>query len=291
MLDFHLHVWPHHPGTPVPTFAQLEKYCEKARSQGIDQIAITEHCHRFTRTVNEVMAHWARPRGGRVSEATDRILAAESGGDLDDYVSALVDAQDRGLPLLVGLEVDYWPGTVEPMRDLLAEYPFDILLGSVHWIDDWLFDAYETAAFAQEWNERDVDDVYARYVDSITELATSGLVDVLAHLDVIKVGGHRPSRPAEHQDRLLRAVIDSGVVVEFSSAGLRKPIGETYPAIDALRELAAAGVGFTTASDAHVVDQIGMSYDRLRSMLAEVGVTELVSFRRRERIAHQLVLD
>ena len=196
-------MWPHHPGTPVPTFAQLEKYCEKARSQGIDQIAITEHCHRFTRTVNEVMAHWARPRGGRVSEATDRILAAESGGDL----------------------------------------------------------------------------------------ATSGLVDVLAHLDVIKVGGHRPSRPAEHQDRLLRAVIDSGVVVEFSSAGLRKPIGETYPAIDALRELAAAGVGFTTASDAHVVDQIGMSYDRLRSMLAEVGVTELVSFRRRERIAHQLVLD
>lgn len=288
MLDHHLHVWPHEPGTPTPTFEFLERYCEAAAAHGIEQIAITEHSHRFTRILEEVFPHWERGRSGDLVDATAHVLDVEGGGDLDAYVGALVDAQDRGLPLLVGMEVDHLPGTRDAMSAVLAEYPFDILLGSVHWLDAWLFDDYGTPAFARQWEIRDVDDVYRAYVDAVIELARSNTVDVLAHLDVIKVAGHLPARPTEHEDRLVDALVDAGVVVEFSSAGYRKPADDTYPSARLLRRLVAGGVELTTSSDGHILEHIGHSFDRLREELDAIGVTTLTTFDRRRRVARPI---
>jgi len=285
MLDHHLHVWPHEPGTPTPTFETLERYCEAAAARGIEQIAITEHSHRFTRILDEVFPHWERPLAGDLAEATAHVLAVERGGDLDAYVGALVDAQQRGLPLLVGMEVDHLPGTTDAMAAVMADYPFDILLGSVHWLDAWLFDDYGTPAFARQWESRDVDAVYADYIDAIIELARSGTVDVLAHLDVIKVAGHLPTRPSEHEDRLVEALTATDMVIEFSSAGFRKPANDTYPNIGLLRRLIDKGLRLTTSSDGHIVDHIGHSFDVLRRHLDEAGVTTLTTFDRRQPIS------
>jgi len=283
MFDFHLHVWPHSDGTPAPTFDQLEQYCEAAATKGIDCIAITEHCTRFTAVADKVLPHWNRARQGPLADATDHSLAAESGGDLDAYVEALVDAQHRGLPLLVGLEVDYLPGAMDAMNTLLGEYPFDVLLGSVHWLDAWLFDSYGTKAFADHWSEHDPDEVYESYVDAVIELARSGSVDVLAHLDVIGVVGHQFNRLDEHHARLAKAVADSGLSVEISSAGWRKPVDSTYPAPDLLDRLVANGTTFTTASDGHRVEDIGYRFDDLQAELDRAGVDHLATFHRRCR--------
>ncbi len=129
-------------------------------------------------------------------------IEVESGGDLDAYVAALVDAQDRGLPLLIGIEVDRIPGAIEPMAQLLDDYPFDVRLGSVHWLGSWLIDDYGNPSFAREWATRSTDDVWRQYIDAIDELAMSGMVDVLAHLDVVKVAGRRPDDVTAHEDRL-----------------------------------------------------------------------------------------
>lgn len=287
MLDLHLHVWPHQPGTPTPTFQQLESYCERATEKGISQIAITEHSHRFDRLISEVIPHWNRPTIGPVADATAHVLQAESGGDLDAYVTALLDAQHAGLPILVGLEVDYLPGAMPAMAEVLAEYPFDILLGSVHWLDDWLFDAYDTAAFAAVWEERQIDDVYAQYVDAVLDMATTGVVDVLAHLDVIKVAGNRSPNQKLHEQRLVDGLADNKIAIEFSSAGLRKPADDTYPGASLLDALVRSGADLTTASDGHTVDQIGLGFDRLGRELDKRGITELVTFDRRNPIVHQ----
>lgn len=288
MLDLHVHVWPHTPGTPTPTLDQLARYCERAERVGVTQIAITEHSHRFGRILDGVIPHWDRPLRGPVAEATARVLETEGRADLDDYVAALTAAQEAGLPLLVGLEVDYLPGAVEAMRAVIDEYPFDVLLGSVHWLDEWLFDAYDNEAFAGRWVERDVDDVFAQYVDHVLALVESGIADVLAHVDVIKVAGHVAGRLEEHEARLVDGLADAGVVVELSSAGLRKPVADTYPSANLLDELLAAGVGLTTASDAHTVGQVGSGFDVLRRELRAREVTELTTFRRRERRPYPL---
>lgn len=266
-----------------PSLALLEQYCERAHLLGVTQVAVTEHSHRFTRIQTDVFPHWNRQRLGEVAEATDRVLSVEGGADLDGYVEALLDAQDRGLPILIGLEVDHLPGTAEAMAQVLTEYPFDVLLGSVHWLDDWLFDAYGIPAFAQRWRERPVDEVYSEYADAVTDLIHTGLVDVLAHIDVIKVAGHRPDQPERHEDRLFNAIVEGGVAVEFSSAGLRKEAQETYPSTRLLQRLVHAQVPITTASDAHNVDQIAQDFDKLRTSLTHLDITDIAAFRRRTR--------
>jgi histidinol-phosphatase (PHP family) len=266
---------------------QLESYCETAAARGISQIAITEHSHRFTRISDRVLPEWRRPTTGVVAEATDHVLAVEGGADLDAYVAALLAGQDAGLPLLVGLEVDFLPGAMPAMAEVLGDYPFDVLLGSVHWLDEWLFDAYGTDAFAAQWQERDTDTVFAQYVDSVLELARTGIVDVLAHLDVIKVAGHKAPRLREHEARLVTGLSDADVVVEFSSAGLREPVvADTYPSRQLLDALLDVGIGLTTASDAHDVDQIGLGFEVLTDALDARGVDQLTTFRRREKHAH-----
>lgn len=283
MIDLHTHLWPHEPGVELPTYDDLAWHCEQAAQVGIEQIAVTEHCHRFVEVAHLARAYWERGASPVLRAATDRVWEVEGGARLDDYVQLLVDAQARGLPLLVGLEVDHLPGMNDALAGLLRGYPFDVLLGSVHWIDDWLFDAYDDAVFAAEWDRRPADAVWEAYVDAVVELLGVGAVDVVAHVDVVKVAGRRPSDPARHERRLCEAIAASGVAVEVSSAGLRKPAGELYPSPSLLAMLHEAGVALTTASDAHRREQLGAGFGVLASALREIGVTEVTTFDRRVR--------
>ncbi len=282
MLDLHTHVWPHQPGTPTPTYEQLAHICDVAGAAGVTEVAITEHSHRFERIREDVLALWRHDNDDALAAATRQVLDAEGGADLDAYVDVLVDAQSRGLPLLVGIEVDRIPGTLEAMATVLDEYPFDIRLGSVHWLGSWLFDDYGTPTFAREWERRETSAVWTAYVDAIEELASSGMVDVLAHVDVVKVAGHRPDDIDAHEARLAAVVASSGLVVEVSSAGWRKPVDEMYPSPRLLDRFVEAGVRFTTASDAHRPEHLAWEYRRLGAELTRRGVTELTSFDRRQ---------
>jgi histidinol-phosphatase (PHP family) len=119
----------------------------------------------------------------------------------------------------------------------------------------------------------------------VIELARSGLVDVLAHVDVVKVTGRRPDGLAAFEARLCAGIASTGVVVEVSSAGLRKPAHELYPSLGLLGLLHEAGVAFTTASDAHGIDQLGVDLDTVRIELDRIGVETLATFVGRERVS------
>ncbi len=73
----------------------------------------------------------------------------------------------------------------------------DFVLGSVHYLerDDQMFDS--VPAGAEQFAGRDIDEIYADYFRRVREMAASGLVDCLAHLDLIKIHGHRPKAEIE----------------------------------------------------------------------------------------------
>ena len=80
----------------------------------------------------------------------------------------------------------------------------------------------------------DADEVWRRYFEALAECARSGLFDILAHPDLVKVwGGARPlpeRDPRHFYEPAVEAIAESGIAVEVSTAGLRKPVGEMYPA-------------------------------------------------------------
>jgi histidinol-phosphatase (PHP family) len=281
VIDLHTHLWRHERGTPLPTYDDLARACEHAASVGVEQLAITEHCHRFEEVAAAALPAWHRPGTPALEAAVARVWQEEGGAHLEPYVALLADAQVRGLPVLVGLEVDHLPGADTAVAEVLAPYPFDLLLGSVHWLGPWLFDAYGDPVFAAEWERRPVGDVWDAYGDAVVEMAASGLIDVVAHVDVIKVAGHRPANRTTWEDRIATALAGAGVAVEVSSAGWRKPADEPYPSATLLARLHAAQVPFTTASDAHEVNRIGDRFADLREVLRATGVDALTTFERR----------
>jgi len=285
VLDYHLHLWPHGTRASQPTLEQLAAYCERAAQAGVTEIALTEHLYRFRQADAALRGWW--------DDEPDLALRAQMKGywddhvsaDLDDYVEAVLEAKAAGLPVLLGLEVDHYAGRMDEVARLLAGYPFDVLLGSVHWIGAWGLDILEDPVVLAEWDNRSIESTWDGYTDALEELAGSGVCDVLAHPDLPKVSGRRPAVPDEWYERMAEAAASSGMAAEVSSAGWRKPAAEAYPAPALLARFHKRDVPITTASDAHDLPDVAARAVELRVMLADAGYEWLAGYRDRRRHA------
>lgn len=193
--------------------------------------------------------------------------------DLEDYLVE-VDLAARRYPdltIVTGLEADYLPESVDAVAAAIADARgradgARFVLGSVHFIGEWAFDDPHNVA---EWETRDVDIVWREYFDLWCDAARTGLFDCMAHPDLPKKFGHRPSFDThELFARAAQAAADADVAVELSTAGLRKPIGELYPSHELLVAFREAGVPITVGSDAHEPGEVGygitQAYDAAR---------------------------
>jgi histidinol-phosphatase (PHP family) len=289
VLDYHLHLWPHTEHETPLRLDQLAAYCERAKAAGVTELAVTEHLFRFRQADALLGGFWDDPRvSPALAESMARYWKFHATADLDDYVQCATVAKEAGLPVVIGLEVDFYEGRMDEVAALLAGYPFDVLLGSVHWVGAWRFDDLDDPTSMAEWSAREVDACWDAYTGAMEELAASRSCDVLAHPDLIKVAGHVPAAPTEWWDRIAEAAAASGMAAEVSSAGWRKPVGEQYPAAGLLDRFVARGVPLTTASDAHRLEHVADRADDLRAVLAATGARTLQAYR--GRVGHPVAL-
>lgn len=160
----------------------------------------------------------------------------------------------------------------------------DFVLGSVHYLDrpDQMFDSVPIGA--EQFTGRDIDEIYADYFRRIREIAATGLIDCLSHLDLIKIHGHRPRSPiSDIVGETLDFIAARGLVIELSTAGWRKPVNELYPSHEIIRLALEKGISFTTASDAHSHVQLGENYDRLAENMQQLGIREVCVFEKHTR--------
>ncbi len=251
--------WDAHGGPLSPGW--IERYVARARARAVTEIAVTEHVHRFTEARDWLDNPWWR------EEATE---------DVDAYCAALVGArEEHGLPVLVGIEMDWLPGRSEEIARFLAARPFDIVLGSVHWLGDLGVDHPDFPA----WQRMSAGEVWSAYLDELVAAARSGLFDVLAHPDLPKVFGHRlPAELYGRMDDAIAAIAETGVCLECSSAGLRKPIAELYPEPRLLARAKAAGIPVTLASDAHRPEDVARDYATAVAALRIAGYDTITRF-------------
>ena len=281
MLDYHLHLWPHGTAASQPTLDELAEYCETAARAGVDEIALTEHLFRFRQADAILAGFWDDDPNPELRASLAAYWKDHAHADLDAYVAAVVEAKAAGLPVVLGLEVDHYAGRMDKVASVLDGYPFDVLLGSVHWVGAWGFDQLGDPVVDAEWDARSIESVWDAYTDALEELAASGVCDVLAHPDLVKISGRRPSVPDEWYDRMAEAAASSGMAAELSSAGWRKPVAEAYPAPALLSRFRKAGVPATTASDSHGLGDVASRSSDLRALLADAGYETLTAFRGR----------
>ncbi len=245
--DYHTHPQGHrvHPFTQ----SLLQQWVDSARERELTDIAFTDH---------------------------DRYHAGIDFDELDKLRAANPDIRIRA-----GLELDNDPETSAAGRAWVEKNwdRLDFVLGSVHYLDrpDQMFDS--VPAGAEQFSGRDVDKLYADYFRRIREIAGTGLVDCLSHLDLVKIHGHRPKTPiADLVSETLDFIASRGLAIELSTAGWRKPVNELYPSDEIIQRAMEKGIRFTTASDAHSHVQLGENYDRLANKMHELGIREVCVF-------------
>lgn len=286
LLDYHVHLWPHAERAAAGEYRleRLARYCERATAAGVEEIALTEHLFRFRAGRAAVGQFYDDEPDPVLRENMSGYFDHHATADLDEYVEAALAAKRAGLPVVLGLEVDYYAGRMDAVSRLLAGYPFDVLLGSVHWIGTWMFDDIGNEVAEREWRRRGAEQAWRGYTEALEELAATHACDVLAHPDLVKVTGRRPSQGllGECHDRMAEAAASSGMAAEISSAGWRKPVAEAYPAKDLLARFRARGVPVTTASDSHGPCDVAQRADDLARLATGAGYTTLRAFRARE---------
>lgn len=202
--------------------------------------------------------------------------------EVDDYRREVLDLRAKyrdKIDIRIGFEVDFISGMEYLIEPKVLNCEVDYLIGSVHFLDDWGFD---NPAYIGEYAKRDMGEVWRAYLESIAQMAQSGLFEIVGHFDLLKVFNHKPPKSAEpHIFRALEAIKSSGMAIEINTAGLRKDIAEAYPSEDILRMCLRLGIPITFSSDAHALAQVGFGRDDAIQMAKRIGFKECVAFKNR----------
>jgi histidinol-phosphatase (PHP family) len=282
LTDYHLHLRPDGHDADVAEYhtpANVERYRAVADERGIAELGVSEHVYRFA----QALEIWRHPFW--------EIYAHD---DLDEYCAFVREHTD----LRLGIEADFVPGAEDRTANLLQARDFDYVVGSVHFMRGGAVDMDDYSV----WDSgSSVEEIWLRYFQTVGEAARSGLFDIAAHPDLVKYWSHaRPPasglsagpptagrRPEgdlrRYYEPAVEGIAEGGIAVEVSTAGLRKPAGEIYPARGFLEMCVDAGVPVALSSDAHRPEDVGADYDQALELLASVGVSELCVFERRER--------
>jgi histidinol-phosphatase (PHP family) len=268
LTDYHVHLRPDDVDATADryfTSANADRYRTVASERGIAELGVAEHVYRF----NQALEVWRHPFWQRYAH-----------DDLDAYCEFVRGETD----LRLGIEADFVPGAEDRMANLLDGRPLDYVVGSVHFLRDAAVDIDEWDVWGRG---EDPDRVWRRYFETVAESARSGLYDIVAHPDLVKVWGRERPRPDGDLRRFyepaVEAFAETGVAVEVSTAGWRKPVGELYPAPAFLEMVVEAGCPIALSSDAHEPNELGYRYEDAVELLEGLGVGELAVFEARER--------
>ncbi|HHV78495.1 MAG TPA: histidinol-phosphatase [Firmicutes bacterium] len=253
--DYHVHL---ERGPYVMDW--LCEFIEAAKKADVAEVGFAEHAYRFRQTD----AIW--PKEWPLKPETDA----------DEYVSLIEEAKKAGLPVKLGVEVDFVPGKETRISDFLEDYPWDYVIGSVHFIGDWGFDRPDEAYL---WKSANVETAYKKYFELFRAAAETQLFHIMAHPDVIKVFGYKPPGSLiKEYERSAASMAKAGVAFEISTAGLRKPVGEYYPSPEFLDACVNAGLATVISSDAHKPSDVGRDFREAYQYARSHGVIRVAVF-------------
>ena len=240
----------------------VEEYIEKAISLGISEYGFSDHApmnfdpkYRMSLEQKKLYESW-------INEAKEKYK--------------------NQIKILLGYEVDYIDGF---LLEEVMKADVDYLIGSVHFLKNknelWGFDNPE---FIGVYESKDIDTIWEEYFDAIKSMAKTGLFDIVGHLDLIKVFKFLPKKDIRliAKETLLE-IKKANLVLEINSAGIRKPIGETYPSKQLLEMAYEMDINITFGSDAHSIEQVGFAYEDALNLAKDIGFTNCISFEKRDR--------
>lgn len=260
IADYHMHTFlcGHAIGEPAA-------YADHALALGLKEIGFSDHAPLVSHEDPSItMSFEQLPRYHTMLEALR-----------DQYAR-------KNLKVKIAIEADYIPGFEAKTQKILDGYPYDYVLGSVHFIGDFAFDNPQEK---ERLKTNNIDKVYLDYHALLRKSAQSKLFDVMAHVDLVKKFGDRADMDLTLEvEKTADIFKKSNVVIEINSSGLRKPVQEIYPSLAELSIYCGAGVMITFGSDAHAPNEVGYGFSDAVQWAKKAGYREYVLFEKRQII-------
>ncbi len=202
---------------------------------------------------------------------------------LPTYVREVKELQTNqtDVKVLFGMEIDWLENELEFVTETTKMYDFDYLIGGIHFLGKWGFDAQ-----AQDWDclsytQKSI--FFEAYYKTMQKMIATKLFHTIAHPDLIKIfaiDDFKKWRSEEKNIALIRETLvlakESGIAMEVSTAGLRKPCKEMYPCEEIMHIASELDLPITIASDGHCVNTIGAYFDVLESYLKKFNINSYV---------------
>jgi histidinol-phosphatase (PHP family) len=255
MMDYHVHT----EASPDAK-GKMEECIREARKKGIGEIGFSDH----------VLLH------------PDKNGPCMPLNLMSNYIQKFMGLKEKSeLPIKLGVEIDFVPDDVEKMGDFIQKYPFDYVIGSVHFLGDWCVD-YPPQI--NEYSKRGILQAYEEYFSLIGKACDCRLFDVLAHPDIIKIFGFKPKDDFSYILReAAEAMARSGICAEINTKGLRRPCAEIYPSEQFLTIMHSYDVPVVFGSDAHAPEEVGCDFEKAITLAKKVGYTSACVFANRKR--------
>ena len=255
LIDYHMHT-----ARCGHARGEMAAYVERAIRAGLPEMWFSDH----------IFLYWLQPEPG---DPRARRYPKE------DVLRLRHEYPEITIRLAV--EADFIVDRESTLKGILDRYPWDYVLGSVHFLGDW---AMDDGRFLERYDEWDIDALYEHYFELMLRAAESGHFDTMAHLDLVKKFGHRPRKElADLYGRVARRLAAAGVAVEVNTSGLYKPVAELYPHPDLLTACRKAGVPATLGSDAHAPEEVARDFPLAIEHLRAAGYERVVAYEGRRR--------
>lgn len=242
-----------------------EFYCRELEN-GIREVGVSEHAHRF------VEARYIYEHLPYTEKWCD--------SSLEKYISFMEELKSI-YNVKIGIEMDYFPEKEDEIRSFLEKYNgFDYVLGSVHWLKCGF--GFDIDPNDPRWSN-DLEEIFVDYFDRVKRAINSGIFDIIAHLDLIKLWGvPLPEDIKEIYEDISRVITDSGIVLEINTSGLRRPVKEIYPSPKFLEIISKYDVPITFGSDAHLPEDAGRFIRDAYTLVKDLGFRRLTVFNKRK---------
>lgn len=253
LVDYHIHTYlcGHAKGDPLD-------YAKEAEKKGISEIGFSDHI---------MVDKWRPEYAMRIDQ-------------IEDYVKLVEKVEkESSIPIKLGAEIDYFLGKEEDIRKIIEEFPFDYVIGSVHFLDDWVID---DPRYIDGYHKKDINEVYRQYFLLVSKMASSKLFDVVGHLDLVKKFGFKPTVDITPEITfVIEKIKKNNLCVEINTSGLEKPAREVYPGQMILKMCWKERIPVTLGSDSHKPWEVGRHFDVALRMMKKIGYNEIATFTKR----------
>ncbi|SFK80772.1 histidinol-phosphatase (PHP family) [Paenibacillus sp. 1_12] len=244
----------------------IRDYIESAINRGLSVVGISDHSPFFGSAVDHEYPTIAMPKS-----------------EFPNYIEEVLRLQEEykdKIDVLLGVESDFFPQYADLYRNVYAQYPFDYIIGSVHWTDG--VSIFHKGRWDGLTHEVQVSHKNI-YYDLISQSARSGIFQILGHIDAMK--GFYPEFsdiPTAAVDTTLQVIAECGVAIEINTSGKTKDCGGWYPSDSILERALFYGVDVTFGSDAHIPERVADDWDQVSHKLKEIGFKHWVYYKKKQ---------